>query len=356
MRVLLIGSGFVSPYHLAGWAKAGAAVVGIVSPDESAARARAQAFGIPEVHGDAAAALAALKPDVVDICSPVACHVAHVRLAARAGAHVICQKPLAESLEDALDAVRAARDAGIRLMVHENFRFRPWYRVARAALAEGRIGRPFYLRSDLRMPGTVPTQRHPVPWSLQRQPFFRKLARFVVLESMIHQIDVARFLLGEPSSIVAMMQRVSHDIVGEDVASLMLRFPDAQAILERSYATLGADDPPAPSETLRIEGTKGLLTVSRAGEVDTVVETPEGQRRERLMVDTADAYARSYAATIGHFAEALRRGTAFETGPADNLRTLDATFAAYRSAEQSTVERLPGAMLAPHLAWLGDIR
>jgi len=356
MRVLLIGSGFVSPYHLAGWAKAGASVVGIVSPDKASAQAQAQAFGIAAVHADAAAALEALKPDVVDICSPVACHVPHVRLAAKAGAHVICQKPLAESLDNALDAARAARDAGVRLMVHENFRFRPWYRAAKAVLAEGRIGRPFYLRSDLRMPGSVPTPRHPVPWSLQRQPFFRKLARFVVLESMIHQIDVARFLLGEPSSIVAMMQRVSDEIAGEDVASLMLRFPGAQAILERSYATLGADDPPAPSETLRVEGTKGLLTVSREGEVETVVETPEGQRRERLAVDTADAYARSYADTIAHFAEALRHGTAFETGPADNLRTLDATFAAYRSAERSTVERLPSDALAPHLPWLGDIR
>lgn len=349
MRVLLVGSGFVSPFHLAGWARAGGDVVGIVSPDEATARVRAAAFAISEVHADVAPALQALRPDVVDICSPVECHLVHVKLAAAAGAHVICQKPLAPTLAEAIEATECARTAGIRLMVHENFRFRPWFRALKAAIDAGRIGRPFYLRSDLRIAGTVPTARHPVPWSLARQPFFRQLPRFIVLESVIHQIDVARFLLGEPTAVVAMLQRVSPEVAGEDVASLLLRFPNAHAVIERSYATLGDADPPATSEDVRVEGTRGLARVLRTGEVEIVVETGGETAIERLELDRADAYPRSYADTIAHFAAALRSGAPFETGSEDNLRTLDATFAAYRSAEAMTVEPLPSPAIA---AWL----
>ncbi|HVL20159.1 MAG TPA: Gfo/Idh/MocA family oxidoreductase [Amaricoccus sp.] len=351
MRVLLLGSGFVTPYHLAGWRSAGAEVVGIASPDAATAGDRAARFGIPTVHTDPAKGIAALRPDVVDICSPVELHLAHVRLGAAAGAAILCQKPLAPSLGDAIAAAEAALAGGVRLMVHENFRFRPWFRAAKAALAAGRIGRPFYLRSDLRLAGTVPTARHPEPWSLARQPFFRRMPRLIVLESMIHQIDVARFLLGEePEAVVAFLRRVSPEVAGEDLASLMLRFPSAHAVLERSYATLGEADPPAASEELRVEGTRGLLRVLRDGAVEIVTETAAGRSEERLAVDTADAYARSYADTIAHFAAALRDGTRFETGPSDNLRTLDATLAAYRSAEAGSVEPLPSRELA---AWLG---
>lgn len=350
MRVLLVGSGFVSSFHLAGWAEAGCDVVGIVSPDIPTACARAAAFAIPDVHADLVPALQALRPDVVDICSPVECHLDHVRLAAAAGGHVLCQKPLAPTLAEAIEAAEIAREAGIRLMVHENFRFRPWFRVLKRVIDAGRIGRPFYLRSDLRLAGTVPTSRHPVPWSLARQPFFRQLPRFILLESVIHQIDVARFLLGEPTAIVAMLQKVSPEVAGEDMASLLLRFPAAHAVIERSYATLGEADPPAASEEVRVEGTRGLARVLRTGEVEIVMEGEGGRVIEKPSFDRTDAYARSYADTIAHFASALRNDLPFETGPEDNLRTLDATFAAYRSAGDMTVEPLPSPSVADWLA------
>lgn len=350
MRVLLVGSGFVTPYHLAGWTGAGATVVGIASRNAATARERAAAFGVPTVHTALDEALAALRPDVVDIASPVDSHLSHVRQAAAAGAAILCQKPLAANLADAIEAAEAARTAGVRLMVHENFRFRPWFRAAKAVLDAGRIGQPFYLRSDLRLAGTVPTSRHPEPWSLARQPFFRRMPRFLILESMIHQVDVARFLLGEnPVAISALMRRVSPEVAGEDLASLMLKFPSAHAVLERSYATLGEDDPPAASEEVRVEGTRGLLRILRCGAVQVVVETSQGQSHERIDVEREDAYGRSYADTICHFADALRTGTPFETGPSDNLRTLDATLAAYRSAEGGTVESLPSSELASSL-------
>lgn len=351
MRVLIIGSGFVTPFHLAGWHHAGAVVAAIVSRNPETAGALARRFSVPRVHTDVAEALAVVRPDVVDICSPVELHLEHMRLAASAGAHILCQKPLAPTLDEAIEAADAAHSAGVRLMVHENFRFRPWFRVVKSVLEGGRIGTPFYLRSDLRLAGTVPTSRHPEPWSLVRQPFFRRMPRLLVLESMIHQIDVARFLLGsEPDAVVAFLKRVSPDVAGEDLASLMLRFPGSHAVLERSYATLGEPDPPAPSEELRIEGTRGLVRVLRDGGVELVTETAAGRVEESLDVDCEDAYAASYAQTIGHFAAALREGTAFETGPEDNLRTLDATLSAYRSAERTSVETLPSERLA---AWLG---
>ncbi len=349
MRILLIGSGFVAPHHIAGWRRSGCDVVGIASPDDGGGRSLCDRFGITEQFPDIDTALPALRPDVVDVCSPVGFHVAHVTMAARHGAHIICQKPLAETLDDAIAAADEVHRSGVRLMVHENFRFRPWYRAVKQAIDAGRIGAAFYLRSDLRFPGTVPTSRNVVPWSLARQPFFRDLPRFIVLESMIHQVDVARFLLGEPHSVYAVLRNISGEVAGEDLATLVLEFAQAHAVLERSYAALGADDPPAASEELLVEGRGGTIRVSRAGEVTLLSDGMSGRRTEQIPVDRDGAYEASYAATIAHFVACLKTGLPFETRPEDNLRTLDATLAAYTSAERHAPVSLPTKPLADFL-------
>jgi predicted dehydrogenase len=351
-RLLLLGSGFVTPFHLAGWRAHGdVALVGIASRDAATARERAAAFAVPQTFADVEAALDATRPDIVDICTPAELHAEHVRLAAARGAHILCQKPLAPSLATALAIADEVRRAGIRLMVHENFRFRPWYRAAKKLLEQGAVGEPIYLRSDCRFPGTVTTAAHPErPWSLARQPYFADLHRFLLLESVIHQIDVTRFLLGEPTSVYARAKRVSRHVRGEDLVSLVLGFADMHAVVERSYASKGYDDPPAPSEEVVIEGRDGLIRIGRDGRLSVHEDRPSGRRVYEVPLDRQDAYPRSYAAAIADFLAALREGRPFETGLADNLRTLDAVFAAYRSVETGAAVSLPSEALATALA------
>jgi D-apiose dehydrogenase len=343
MRVLLVGSGFVAPYHLRGWAAApDAEVVAMVSKDPAGTSVLAREHGVETVYDDLQSALSAAKPDVVDICTPVARHAEHIRAAIRAGADVICQKPLAPSLHEAIALADAVKAAGRRLMVHESFRFRTWYRALKAALAEDVIGDLTYMRSSTRFAGTVTSAAHPdVPWSIARQPYFAQAAPFLLLDSVIHQIDVARFLLGEAERVYARIRKVSPHVRGEDMVSMIVSFQDADAVLDRSYASRGHEDPPAASEEVLIEGTKGAATIDRGGRVRIAVDEPSGRRAFELPVTIEGAYPGSYAAAIAHFAQRLRSGEPFETDIEDNLHTLDIVFAAYRSAATGEAVALP---------------
>ncbi len=342
LTVAMTGAGFVVPLHAAGWRQVGATVVGIASRTRARAEEQARAHGIPAVFDALEEMLDATRPTVLDICSPPEAHLAAVEAAAARGIHVICQKPVAPGLGEALAIRSAARQAGIRCMVHENFRFRPWYREIRRLLDAGTIGRPFYARSDGRMGGTVPTAAHPdTPWSLARQPFMASAPRLLILESVIHQIDVCRYLFGDPTSVFARACRVGDRTAGEDLASLSMDFAGVIAMVERSYGSRGYPDPPMASELLTVEGDRGALFLGRDGRIRAEIDHP-GERRTLIPdLDLTDAYPRSYADTIGHFADALRAGTAFETDIDDNLKTLDATLAAYRSWETGEAVRLP---------------
>ncbi|MEQ8707752.1 MAG: Gfo/Idh/MocA family oxidoreductase [Rhodospirillales bacterium] len=335
LRVVLAGSGYVTPFHIRGWqALADIEVVAIAARNETVAKQRAREFGIARTYSNLAAALAAEQPDIVDICTPPEAHAEQIGLAARYGAQVICQKPLAASLSEARAMLATVEAAGIRAMVHENFRFRPWFRALGQRLRAGDIGQPFYLRSDLRLAGTVTTSAHPqTAWSLARQPFFAGLDRFLVLESVIHQIDVARYLLGEPQTIYARTRRISSHVAGEDLAILHLGFEAAEAVIERSYASKGYSSPPVTSETVVVEGDEGTAFVDRDGGLRIVRDGPGGSSDNVIALDRADAYAGSYAATIAHFVDGLRSGAPFETDFRDNLRTLAITLAAYDSVE-----------------------
>lgn len=128
-RVGLVGAGWVTAYHLPAWHKQTHRVdlVAIADPSPAAARQRAEAFGIAATYLDAAHMLAAERLDIVDIAAPRDYHAELVAMAAAQSIDILCQKPLATTY-DAAQGLVAGLPAGPRLMVHENWRFRSWYR------------------------------------------------------------------------------------------------------------------------------------------------------------------------------------------------------------------------------------
>lgn len=331
----MVGTGFVAPYHAAGWRAAGAEVVGAVTRDPAAAGPRLAALGIPAGFPSLQAAIEATRPDAIDICSPPDRHRADAEAAAAAGLAFMCQKPLAPTMADALAIVRAAEAAGVPAMVHENFRFRPWNRALKAALDAGAVGAPFFARSSERKAGTVLTAENPVtPWSIARQPQFAEAFPFLILESVIHQLDVARYLFGEPKVLFARARRVSPLVRGEDTALVTLEFEAMDVSIERSYASKGYASPASGGgEEVVVEGTEGSAFLDGTGALRIVRDGPWGRSETRPEIDRNDAYPRSYAASIAHFVDALGTGAPFETSLSDNLRTLALVFAAYRSVE-----------------------
>lgn len=315
LRVGLIGAGWVTQYHLQAWQKlAGRAeVVAIADPSADNVAIRADAFGIAQRFSGARAMLDGCDLDAVDIAAPRAVHAELVRLVAERNIPVICQKPLAPTLAE---AERLARDVGgrIRLMVHENWRFRDYYRDAAAWIRAGRIGEITAARLTLITSGTLKDANGQYP-ALVRQPFMRHETRMLVAEVLIHHLDTLRMLLGPLTVTAATLTQTCSEIAGEDGAVIQLQSRDGAGVsLFATFAAHGA--PPAQSDRLDIFGKLGAIRLED-NELQLV-----GAEQELRSYDLAASYQGSYDATIAHFVDALQSGASFETSPEDNLQTL----------------------------------
>jgi len=322
LRVGLVGAGFVTQHHLAGWARLAdrARVVAIADPDPKAAAARADAFGIAQTFSSAAQMFEEASLDAVDVAAPREFHADVVRLAAARGWPVLCQKPLAPTLAEAR-ALVAQVEGQSRVMVHENWRFRPYYRDLSSELRQGRIGEVVQAQMTLLSSGLLPDERGERP-ALVRQPFIAGLDRALVMEFLVHHLDTLRYLLGELTVRHARLGHGSPAMRGEDRAFLALETTDGAPVsLLSNLAVHG--QPAGLVDRLIVIGTRGTLSL----EGDTL--RCFGAEAFERTYDMAACYGQSYAAAIGHFVECLRTGAAFETGPEDNLRTLELVEAAY---------------------------
>ena len=115
---------------------------------------------------------------------------------------------------------------------------------------------------------------------------------------------------------------------------MALGFDAMDVSIERSYASKGHAAPASGGgEEVMVEGTEGTAFLDGSGALRIVRDGPGGRSEAAPEFDRTDAYPRSYAAAIAHFVDGLRTGAPFETSLEDNLRTLTAVFAAYRSIE-----------------------
>lgn len=325
LRVGLVGAGWVTQHHLAGWAQLNgqAEVVAIADPDPEAARARCKAFGIAQSFPGAAEMIEGVALDAIDVASPREFHAEAVRLAAAHGLAVLCQKPLAPTWPEARTLVEEV-GTRCRLMVHENWRFRPYYRDLAAWLADGRIGDVVQAQMTVMTSGLIPDAQGTVP-ALVRQPFVATLERALVMEILIHQIDTLRFLLGDLTLAWSRIGRTSPAMRGEDHASVALQ--TAQGTPVTLTANLSVHGRPAAmADRLTLVGTRG--TVELEGDRLACF----GEAPAALTYDMPASYLQSYASAIAHFAECLRTGAAFETSASDNLRTLELVETIYGAA------------------------
>ncbi|HEV2678617.1 MAG TPA: Gfo/Idh/MocA family oxidoreductase [Aliidongia sp.] len=323
LRVGLVGAGWVTQHHLRAWRGLAdrARIVAIADPSAENAARRAAEFDIETVHAGAAEMFATGDLDAVDIAAPRAVHAELVRLAANHGLAVLCQKPLAPTLTEA-EALVADMADRTRLMVHENWRFRAYYRDAASWLRQGRIGTVKAAELRLVTSGTLLDENGRRP-ALERQPFMRTERRLLVAEVLIHHLDTLRMLLGPLQVTAAALSRTSPDVLGEDGAVIQLRSQAGAGIaVFASFAAHGA--PPAQTDRLDILGDAGAI------QLDGSTLSLHGSAPAQQHYDLTETYQNSYDATIAHFVDALAAGTPFETSPIDNLETLRLVEHCYR--------------------------
>jgi len=323
LRIGLVGAGMVSRHHLIAWASIAdrAKIVAVADPSADNAARRGAEFGIPQTFPSAEAMFAAVELDAIDIAAPREMHAPLVRLAARKHLPVLCQKPLAPNLREATEL--AAEVSGLtRLMVHENWRFRGYYRDAAAWLREGRIGELKQAQLTLLTSGVLPGPDGLCP-ALERQPFMRREKRMLVAEVLIHHLDTLRMLLGPLRVTAAQLSRSSEQLVGEDGAVIQLQAGNGAGVTV--FASFAAHGHPAVQiDRLEILGDKGAI------KLDGPQLVCSGASPAEKTYDLAVEYQGSYNRTIAHFVQSLRDNSPFETAPQDNLETLRLVEDCYR--------------------------
>ncbi|BCG96626.1 Gfo/Idh/MocA family protein [Mesorhizobium sp. 131-2-1] len=328
LRGALIGCGFFAVNQMHGWRDIeGASIVAICDRDAERLRIVGDQFGIARRYSDAAAMFANETLDFVDIATTAPSHRALVEMAAAQRVPAICQKPFAPTLADAKAMVKACADADVPLMVHENFRWQSPIQAVRAVLDSGEIGTPFFGRISFRSAYDV----------FSGQPYLATGKRFIIEDLGIHILDIARFLLGDVSTITTRTTRVNPAIAGEDVATMLMDHASgATSVVDCSYATKLAVEP-FPETLIEIDGSDGtirlaqgykLTVTGKSGTVVSDVSPPLLSWASRPWHNIQE----SVVAIQQHWVDCLATGKEPATSGADNLKTFALVEAAYAGA------------------------
>lgn len=340
LRGACVGAGYFARFQYEAWRRIPEVeIVALANRNLDKARATAARFGIPRVYGwdQLARMLAVEQLDFIDIITPPETHLEVVQLASASGVAIVCQKPLAPTWDEAVALVAAARRAGIRLMVHENFRWQPWYREMRRQLDAGTVGEFLSIAVRMRMGDGWQADAY-----LARQPFFRTYPRLLCFETGIHFLDTFRFLGGEVSSVYARLQKRNPAILGEDAAQVICGFVGgATAILDASrYNESEAADPRYTFGSVRLDGSAGHLELDPEGNLTL---KPLGRPALRLdYPHTREGFAGDCVYALQrHFVDRLLDGAPFESTGEDYLKSTALMEACYRSHSTGEVVRIP---------------
>ncbi|GES53089.1 oxidoreductase [Rhizobium sp. NBRC 114257] len=340
LKGALIGCGFFAINQMHAWQDVeGASIAAICDRDPERLKLVGDQFGIERRYTDAATLFADGGFDFVDIATTVQSHRALVEMAASHKIPAICQKPFAKTLSDAKAMVEACARAGVPLMVHENFRWQTPIQAVKRALQSGAIGEPFWGRFSFRSGYDV----------FSGQPYLAEGERFIIEDLGIHTLDIARFILGDVSSLTARTKRVNPKIKGEDVATILLDHENgATSIVDVSYASKLATEP-FPETLIELDGTKGSIRLSQGYRLE--VSGADGVTLSDASPQLLSWASRpwhniqeSVLAIQQHWTDRLASGGETSTSGADNLKTLALVEAAYESAANGKSVDI-GAML-----------
>lgn len=224
IRVGLIGCGFMGRMHATVYERLeNARVAAFADRTPDKAQSFAAEFG-GEAYATLADMLQGTELDAVDICLPTHLHAQATIEAARAGKHVLCEKPMALTLEEADRMAAACDEAGVRLMIGHCIRFWPEYALLKQIVDDRRYGN--LLSASFVRYGEFPS------WSSDNWLADESLSGGGVLDMHIHDTDFSQYLLGEPTE---MRSFGTIDATGPSHVFTTMRYPGAVVHLEGGW-------------------------------------------------------------------------------------------------------------------------
>jgi predicted dehydrogenase len=328
LRVGLIGAGVMGSVHAEAWSQTPMQIAGILSRTQERAQKISEQYGC-KVYDDLDQLLADV--DVVDICTPTDTHHDLVLKAVQAGKHIVCEKPLAMTIQEGVNMLEACERAGVHLLMAHVVRFFPQYTQARSIVESGDIGKVAVVRLTRCsfQPG-----RETNSWLLDEAR-----SGGVMLDLMIHDFDYARWVAGDVKSVYAKSVRSNDPQSEGDYALVMLQHVDgAISNIEGGWAY----PPPMFRTSLEIAGDDGLIEhpadesnplqmyLNQSGRGDS----PDAAVPSSPLIDDP------YTLQARHFYDVLVGNTNSIVSAKDGLRALQISLAAIQSAKTGKVVQL----------------
>ena len=192
LKIAVLGAGYWASLQIPSWQAAGAEVVAIWNRTREKAALLAERFGIKHVYDTAEELFEHADFDLADVITNPESHKRLVLTAASYKKPVVCQKPMATSLEDSREMSRACREAGIWFAIHENFRYREAWRRVGEIIRGGGLGR--VIRAEITLCSASAD-------GLRLEPALAKLGHMALLDMGPHVFDLTRLLFGEALSV-----------------------------------------------------------------------------------------------------------------------------------------------------------
>lgn len=329
MKVVLAGCGNMSQTWLKAANSLGLEMVGFVDLFEESARNRAEGSGWPQARTgtDLQKMLHETAPDLVFDCTVPEAHTGVTLTALRSGCHVLGEKPMADSLENARRMVEAARQAGKIYAVIQNRRYDPNVRRLKEFINSGRLGPLTTLNSDFYL-------------GAHFEGFRLKMAHVLLVDMAIHTFDIARFISGaDPVSVYCKEWNPAGSWY-EQAASAVAIFEMSNGMVYTYRGSWCAEGLNTPWEgEWRVIGCEGSLKWDGNTGFSAEVVAETGGLRAKMQplevppVDVPDKAA-GHASIIREMVECIRTGKTPETICTDNIKSLAMVLAAVESAGQ----------------------
>lgn len=295
VRVGMLGAGFIGQMHslalrLAGYSRSAPHIVPdlvvLVEHEVTLADEVAERYGWKTVS-NSAEALTDAQLDLFVNAGPNDVHFDPIVRAARAGVHVLCEKPLASTADEALELWRAVRDVGVQHRCAFVHRFIPALRIARDMIAAGEIGEIRHVRSQFLLDMTQADGA--LSWRFDRA----RAGGGALGDLGSHHIDVVRFLVGEVVEVSGVVRTWSSDPAGR-IADVNDDAFVCAALLENgataSFEASRVAAAHALTGRIEVDGTKGSLGFSMERLNELVIREPPGGRRVRMALRPGDPY------------------------------------------------------------------